>query len=92
MPGKRRKITLTQQQRQALETMRDKAPKPYLRERAAAILKVSDGAIAAVVARERLLRERDPDTVYDWIDRFTERGIAGLEILPGRGRKPAFSP
>lgn len=92
MPGYRRRVSLSPQERQALEAMRDKAPKPYLRERAAAILKVADGTPAAVVARGRLLREREPETIYAWLDRFAIGGIAGLRILPGRGRKPAFSP
>ena len=92
MPGCRRRITLTPDERRALEVLRDKSPKPYLRERAAAILKVADGTPAAVVARERLLRQRAPDTVYAWLDRFSARGLDGLRILPGRGRKPAFSP
>ena len=64
----------------------------YLRERAAALLKVADGMPAARVARTGLLRPRKPDTVYAWIDRFIEAGSAGLQIQAGRGRKPAFSP
>ncbi len=92
MPGQRREVALTTEQERALIALRDHAPKPYLRERAAAILKVAEGIAAAVVARERLLRVREPDTIYDWLDRFAERGIDGLKILPGRGRKPAFSP
>jgi transposase len=44
------------------------------------------------VARTGLLRPRQPDTVYAWLDRYRAEGIAGLTIRPGRGRKPAFSP
>jgi hypothetical protein len=87
-----RTITLGSEERRALEHLRDTAPKPYLRERAAAILKVAAGIPAAWVARDGLLRPRDPDTVYAWLDRFTAAGPAGLGIRPGRGRKPAFSP
>ena len=87
-----RRILLTPAERAELEQLRDHAVKPYLRERAAALLKVADGAIAATVARERLLRRRQPRTVYLWLDRYREDGIAGLTIRPGRGRKPAFSP
>jgi hypothetical protein len=83
---------LTRAERQALEELRDHSPKPYLRERAAALIKVDDGIPAARVAREGLLRPRKPDTVYAWIDRFIDDGIDGLSIRSGRGRKPAFSP
>jgi hypothetical protein len=96
-PYKRRKtmtqrqIRLTTGQRQELIRLRDTADKPYLRERAAAILKVADGTPAAVVARQGLLRQRKPDTIYDWLNRFHDEGVAGLSIRPGRGRKPAFA-
>lgn len=88
----RRTITLSAPARAELEDLRDHATKPYLRERAAAILKVADGAVAVQVARTGLLRPRDPDTVYSWLDRFAGAGVAGLVIRPGRGRKPAFPP
>ncbi len=87
-----RAFCLTRAERQTLEEMRDHAPKAYLRERAAALLKVDDGLPPARVAREGLLRPRKADTVYAWLDRFIEDGLAGLYIRSGRGRKPAFSP
>ena len=86
------RIQLTPEQRRALEQLRDRSPKPYLRERASALLKVADGEYAAEVARSGLLRRREPDTLYTWLRRFEEEGIAGLEVRPGCGRKPAFSP
>lgn len=87
-----RVIALEETQRLELERLRDTGAKAYLRERAAAILKVSEGIPGAVVAKFCLLRSRQPDTVYAWLDRFEAEGIAGLTIRPGRGRKPAFSP
>jgi len=87
-----RVFDLTSAERQELTHLRDHAPKPYLRERAAALLKVADGMAPARVAREGLLRPRQPDTVYAWLDRFIAQGAAGLHLRPGRGRKPAFSP
>ncbi len=87
-----RRVLLSAETRGELERLRDGGPRAYLRERAAAVLKVADGVPAAVVARERLLRPRRPDTVYAWLDRFEAGGVAGLAIRPGRGRKPAFSP
>lgn len=87
-----RSFNLTDEERTELIDLRDHAPQPYLRERAAALLKVDDGHPAARVARHGLLRPRKPDTVYAWLDRYLLDGVAGLRILPGRGRKPAFSP
>ena len=87
-----RAFALTHSEQEELTRLRDTAPHAYLRERAAALLKVDAGMSAARVAREGLLRPRKPDTVYEWIDRFIDDGIAGLCIRAGRGRKPAFSP
>ena len=87
-----RAFDLTTAERVELTRLRDSAPEPYLRERAAALLKVADGISAARVAREGLLRPRKPDTLYAWIDRFVEEGIEGLRVRKGRGRKPSFSP
>jgi winged helix-turn helix protein len=87
-----RTFRLSPDEQRALERLRDTAPKAYLRERAAAVLKVAAGIPAARVARDGLLRARDPDSVYAWLDRFAAAGPGGLTIRPGRGRKPAFSP
>ena len=85
-------LDLTAAERAELEHLRDSATLPYLRERAAALVKIADGAVAAQVARGGLLRPRQPDTVYAWLRRYRAAGLAGLSIRPGRGRKPAFSP
>ena len=87
-----RAFALTTAERQMLEALRDHGPKAHLRERAAALLKVDAGLSPARVAREGLLRPRKPDTIYAWLDRFTEHGLAGLYIRSGRGRQPACSP
>jgi Helix-turn-helix domain len=86
------RLELTPAERAELTVLRDTAALPYLRERAAALLKVADGETAAHVARDGLLRPRQPDTLYAWLHRYRAEGIAGLRIRPGRGRKPAFSP
>ena len=86
------RLELTAAERADLVQLRDSAAVPYLRERAAALLKVADGATAAQVARSGLLRPRQPDTLYAWLHRYRAEGIAGLSIRAGRGRKPAFSP
>jgi transposase len=85
-------LELTDAQRAELEDVRDHHPKPYMRERAAAILKIAGGVSGREVARHRLLRPHWPDTIYEWVKRHQAQGIAGLKIRPGRGRKPAFSP
>jgi len=85
-------ITLNVEQRRELVWVRDHHPKAYLRERATAILKVAAGQSGRQVALHGLLKERDPDTVYDWIHRYLAGGVEGLLIRAGRGRKPAFSP
>jgi len=85
-------ITLTAEQRHELERARDHHPKPYVRERASAILKIADGATGRQVALIGLLKERDPDSVYAWLHAYQRSGVAGLTVRAGRGRKPAFSP
>lgn len=87
-----RLIAVSEPQRLELERLRDTAEKAYLRERAAAILKVAQGIPGSIVAQFGLLRPRRPDTIYAWLNRYEAEGIAGLTIKPGRGRKPAFSP
>lgn len=75
-----------------LQEMLKAHPKPYMRERAAAILKVHGGLSGREVALHRLNQRHAPDTIYDWIHSYLREGIAGLQIKPGRGRKPAFFP
>ena len=89
---KHRTLVLTDQEQASLVQLRDHAPQPYLRERASALLKIAQGMPPAVVARTSLLRPRDPDTVYDWLNRWQAEGFDGLPIRDGRGRKAAFSP
>ena len=86
------RLELTPEQRAELELLRDRHPKPYLRERAAALLKMAEGQTAGQVARHGLLRERYKRTVKRWLKRYRGDGSAGLMIKAGRGRKPAFSP
>ena len=87
-----RTLELSRPQRQQLLRLRDYHPKPYVRERASALLKVADGLCVRHVAAHGLLRPRAEETVADWLNRYQAEGIAGLGVRPGRGRKPAFSP
>lgn len=87
-----RTLEVNAQEQESLLELRDHASKPYVRERASALLQVADGKPAAEVARQGLLRERQPDTVYGWLDRYEAEGAEGLFIRSGRGRKPAYAP
>lgn len=91
MPA-RRVVVVSAAQSAELTAARDHHPKPYVRERAAAILKVAAGASIRAVARTGLLKAHRPDTVAVWIGRYQAEGLAGLLMRPGRGRKPAFFP
>lgn len=90
--AKHHRLELSASEIHSLVELRDKGEPAYLRERATAILKIHAGFSPHEVARSRLLKPRDPDTVYAWLRRYREDGIRGLFNRPGRGRKPAFSP
>jgi transposase len=85
-------LCLTPEQEEQLKQIRDTHKNAYMRERAAAILKVSQGISPRQVALTGLLKPRKPDTIRDWVKRYQSEGIAGLPVKPGRGRKPAYSP
>lgn len=91
MPG-RLKIELTETQKAELVAIRDHHPTPYMRERAAAILKIAAGFSGRETALNRLNRPHWQDTIYEWVKRYREKGVEGLKIKPGRGRKPGFFP
>lgn len=85
-----RTLTLTPEHRAELETARAHDRRPYLRERAAALLKVADGWSGRRVARHGLLVARKPDTLYRWLDAYQRGGLNGLVQRP-RGHR-GFSP
>lgn len=74
----RRTLDLTSEQQRALEAHRDRDPRPYVRERAAALLKIAGGLSPHAVAVGGLLKPRDPDTVYGWLTTYEEAGLAGV--------------
>ncbi len=61
-----------------LRQLRDHDPRPFVRERAAAILKIVAGDSPHGVAQHGLLKPRDPDTIYSWMALFEAEGPAGL--------------
>ena len=74
----RRTLTLADDQRAELLYHRDHDSKPYVRERCAALLKIADGQAPYAVANTGLLKNRDPDTVYAWLDYYQDEGLPGL--------------
>ena len=85
-----RRISLTEEQRQELLRLRDHDPRPYVRERGAAILQIAEGQSPHRVAQSGLLKPRDPDTVYAWLGRYQAQGIAGLIAHPHGGSRGRF--
>lgn len=85
-----RTLSLSPEQRAELEQARDHAQRPYLRERAAALLKIADGQSVCAVAAHGLLRRRQPETVTVWLNRYQAAGFAGL-VQHARGWR-GFSP
>jgi len=73
-------LDLSDEERRRLEHARDHHDKPYVRERATALLKIADGWSGREVALRGLLKQRKPDTVYDWYHRYEEDGFEGLII------------
>jgi hypothetical protein len=89
MPQKRT-LTLTIAQRAGLEETLRREHRAYLREQAAALLKIADGMSPRAVARQGLLRRRKPDTVRGWLDYYIEYGR--LHVRPAtRGFSPQRS-
>ena len=74
----RRTVRLKTREQRELEHYRDHDPRPYVRERCGAILKIAEGATPHAVARQGLLKPRDPDTLYGWLQSYEEEGVAGL--------------
>jgi hypothetical protein len=74
----RRTLSLTDTQRQELLHHRDHDPRPYVRERCPALLKIADGLAPHAVAGRGLLRRRQPHTVYVWLDYYAAEGRAGV--------------
>jgi hypothetical protein len=85
---KLRCLELDEPERKELERCRDHDPHPYLRERAAALLKIAQGQRPAQVARSGLLKPRDPDVIYGWMDRYQPEFIVSSLALAFGGIAP----
>ena len=75
---RRRTLILSEDQRQQLSHYRDHDARPFVRERCAALLKVAEGHSPHAVALQGLLKPRQPDTLYHWLDRYQAEGLRGL--------------
>ena len=73
-----RTLDLDDDARMTLEQGRDHHPYPQVRERCAALLKIAGGMSPNAVALHGLLKRRDPDTVYAWLTRYQQEGLAGI--------------
>ncbi len=87
---KRIELTLEPYQAKTLEHMRDHHPVPYLREKAAALLKVAAGEKVEEVAGRGLLKPHKVATVRGWVKAYQEHGLGGL--YQQERRKRHFSP
>jgi transposase len=76
--AQRRKLLLSAGQREELVAHRDHDPRPYVRERCAALVKIAAGMSPHAVAQRGLLKARDPDTVYGWLAAYEAAGLAGV--------------
>ena len=83
----RRTLELKTKQRQELEGYRNHDTRPYMRERCGALLKIAGGATPHAVARQGLLKPRDPDTLYGWIRLYEEEGVSGLVAHQHGGKR-----
>jgi hypothetical protein len=79
--AKRRTLQLSEQQRTQLLYEVRHGHNPQLQERCAALLKIADGASPHAVATKGLLRPRDPDTLYHWLNLYQKDGLAALQQL-----------
>lgn len=81
-----RTLALSPDQRAELGGVRDRDPRPYLREAAAALLKVAAGGSPRRVALGGLHKPRKPETVRRWLAKYERGGLAALVHRPRRRR------
>ncbi len=77
-------ITLSAEERAALEKASKYGTMPSLRLRCQAILLKTEKRTSLAVAQQLGCCEM---SVNDWMKRYQEQGLAGLKIQKGRGRK-----
>jgi Helix-turn-helix domain len=85
-----RQLRLSEAQREELIDEVRHHPRPYIRERCSAILKIAAGCSPHWVSRSGLLRRRKPDTLYRWLNIFEEEGLAGLRARQQGGPRRRY--
>jgi hypothetical protein len=84
----RRTVRLKTREQRELTHYRDHDARPYVRERGSAVLQIAAGATPHAVARQGVLKPRDPDPRYGWLAIYEEDGRAGLVAhQPGGDRR-----
>jgi len=83
-------LELEPYQVKTLEQMRNRHPTPYLREKAAALLKIAAGEAINEVAEKGLLKKHQVATLRSWVKTYQQHGLGGLYQRERRGRD--FSP
>ena len=73
----RRTLRLKTREQRELDHYRDHDARPYVRERCSALLRIAAGETPHAVARHGVLKSRDPDTLYSWLQVYEEEGRAG---------------
>jgi hypothetical protein len=89
MPAASR-LELGEVERRTLEEMSKHHAKAYMRDRAAALLKVARGMSIRQVAEVGCLKRREWETVAKWVKGYEQHGLRGLYLRAGRGRKRRF--
>ena len=78
-------VSVTDQERAALERAAKYGKTPDYRLRCQAVLLKTDKRASVAVADQLGCCEM---SVNDWVKLYRQQGLAGLTIKPGRGRKP----
>jgi hypothetical protein len=89
MPS-RRYLKLDQAQRAELDELIRRDERPYMRERAWALIQIADGKSPHWVSQSGLMRRRRPETVVAWLNAYEGGGVEALLQKRRRGRR--FSP
>jgi transposase len=83
-----RYIELSTTEKETLENGHRNHSKSHFRQRCQALMLSNEGWQVKQIAELNHVRTR---TIYTWMNRWQDKGVAGLMILPGRGLKPKLS-
>ena len=83
-----RYIQLTEKEEKMLSYEYANNLKHYFRQRCQALLLSNEGVSVPQIAKLLKTRTR---TIYEWMNRWESKGLSGLYIIDGRGRKATLS-